>query len=82
METARQCAKDAGAIIRCPICRGYDIQADDPEAEQNAYAMATNLWKDGSRGFRGMDRQDVMGAVKSAIVSANIECPSCSVETE
>lgn len=76
-ETAEECAKDAGAIIKCPSCLGYDISAFDPEAESRAYAIATEAWKSGTRGFRNMAREEVMGVVKSALQDANISCPSC-----
>lgn len=76
-ETAEECAKDAGAIIQCPSCHGYDISAHDPEAESRAYAIATVAWKDGTRGFRNMSREEVVSVLKSALDSANINCPSC-----
>lgn len=76
-ETAEQCAKEAGAIISCPVCGNHDVLADDDEAERNAYARATNELKAGVRGFRGMEREEVMAIVKSVLNDANIECPSC-----
>jgi len=76
-ETATQIAKDAGAIIPCPTCLANDIYAGNDDAERKAYAMATNAWKAGERGFRGMTREEVMQAIKSAIVDANHKCPSC-----
>ena len=77
METAQQCAKDVGAIVQCPICHGYDIRADDDDAERAAYARATQEWKDGVRGYRGMPREEVMDVVKTVLQDALIECPSC-----
>ena len=75
--TAEQCAKDAGAIVSCPICHGCDIDAGDDDANRMAYARATEEWKAGGRGFRGMDREEVMDVVKSVLQDALIECPSC-----
>ena len=77
METAEQCAKDAGAIVSCSICHGYHISAGDDDAERATYARATEEWKAGVRGFRGMSREDVMGVVKSVLQDANFKCPSC-----
>jgi hypothetical protein len=67
METAVQCCKDAGAIVKCSGCGEYDVSAGDDAAERNAYARATNAWKAGERGFRGMSREEVMDEVKSAL---------------
>lgn len=75
---AEECAIEAGAIIKCDICHSNYIRAFDDDAERQAYARATNEWKSGSRGFRGMEREEVMEAVKSALEDANLECPSCS----
>ena len=77
METAEQIAKDNGAIVACPICGSYDICADDDEADRMTYAQATNDWRAGVRGFRGMSREDVMGVVKSVLDDALISCPGC-----
>lgn len=77
METAVQCCEDAGAIVKCSGCGEYDVVAGDDAAERNAYARATNAWKAGERGFRGMSRKEVMEAVKSALLDAG-DCPRCS----
>jgi len=77
MEAAVQCCKDAGAIKKCPGCGEYDVSAGDDAAERNAYARATNQWKAGVRGFRGMSREEVLDEVKSALQDAG-ECPRCS----
>ena len=76
-ETAAQYAKDAGAIKPCPVCHGHDIRAYDDDADRMTYAQATNAWKDGDRGFRGMSREEVIGIVKSVLDDALIKCPSC-----
>ena len=65
------------ALTKCQICGNYMILADDDDAEKMAYGMATNAWKDGERGFRGMEREEVMRLVKRALVSAPSKCPSC-----
>ena len=77
METAVQCCKDAGAIVKCSGCGEYEVAAGDDVAERNAYARATNAWKERVRGFRGMSREEVVEAVKSALQDAG-ECPRCS----
>lgn len=77
METAIECCKEAGAIVKCPNCGEYDISAGDNTAERNAYARATNAWKMGVRGFRGMTREEVISEVKSALEDAG-RCPRCS----
>jgi len=77
METAVQCCKDAGAIVKCSGCGEYDVSAGDDAAERNAYARATNASRADVRGFRGMSREEVMDAVKSALQDAG-NCPRCS----
>lgn len=65
-ETAMQieeCAKEAGALRDCPMC-GQLTSAYDPDAEVRAYAIATNAWKDRRRGFRAMQRTEVMDLMK------------------
>ena len=79
METAVQFAKDAGAIVQCAVCFGYDVRAYDDGAKSMTYAQATNAWKDGIRGFRGMSREEVVSVVKSVLDDALIKCPSCQV---
>jgi len=32
-------AKEAGAIIPCPVCGNYELSAGDTEAETRAFAM-------------------------------------------
>lgn len=77
METAVQCCKDAGAMVKCSGCGEYDVSAGDGAAERNAYGRAHNVWEAGAPGFRGMSREEVMRAVKSALQDAG-ECPRCS----
>jgi hypothetical protein len=74
---AEEIAVSANAIIKCPICHETLISAFDPEAESRAYAMATNAWKSGGRGFRSMERQDVIRTMKSVLDGAG-KCWRCS----
>jgi hypothetical protein len=67
----------SGAVTKCQICGNYMILADDEDAEKMAYGMATNTWRDGERGFRGMEREEAMGLVKRALTNAPSKCPSC-----
>ena len=77
VESAIQLAKDTGSILSCPVCGHYDLRAHDDNAEHRTYARATEAWKRRDRGFRGMEREDVMHVVKSVLDDAFIECPSC-----
>jgi hypothetical protein len=78
-ELAEQCLKDAGAIVLCESCRDYYVDELDPDAESRAYAIATNEWKAESRGFRGMEREEVVTTIKSALRSTNTKCPGCEI---
>lgn len=78
IESALQIAKDAGAIVNCSSCGHYELRADDYDAECRAYAQATKAWKSVIRGFRGMEREDVMDSIKAAL-DVPIKCPSCEV---
>jgi hypothetical protein len=42
-----------------------------------AYAMATNALKDGDRGFRAMQREEVLSLIKNALDRAPYNCPKC-----
>ena len=76
-ETATDLAKQAGAIIQCPICFEYEVSAGDEAAHKKAYALATNAWKSEVRGFRGMDRQQVVDLMQTTLDGA-ADCPRCS----
>ncbi len=78
MINAEQCALDAGALVVCPMCDQL-ISANDEEAERMAYAVITNAWKDGVRGFRNMERSEVMDLMKRVLQRSSY-C-SCSVIT-
>jgi hypothetical protein len=74
MLAIEECAKEAGALISCPICVQL-ISANDEDAERTAYALATNAWKDGPRGFRGMARIEVMDLMKQVLQrSTDCDC--------
>ena len=67
----------SGAVAKCQICGNYMILAGEDDAERMAYGMATNAWKNSERGFQGMEREEVMGVVKRALLHAPSKCPSC-----
>jgi hypothetical protein len=67
----------SGAVEKCSICHSHMILAYDDDAENMAYGMATNAWKDSERGFRGMERDAVLALVKQALIHAPSKCPSC-----
>jgi len=77
IETAKECARDAGAIVPCPICGNYDVAAHDEEADKRAYAYATEAWKDQDRGFRSASREEVMELMKAILDGGSDKCPSC-----
>jgi len=59
MLNVEECAKEAGALRECEMC-GQLVSADDPDAEARAYAVVTNAWKGDRRGFRAMERKEVV----------------------
>ena len=69
MEAAEQCARDAGAIVKCSRCYEYHATNDD-DAEQKAVRLAFRRRDDGERGFREMNDEQVREAVESAILNA------------
>lgn len=73
----RECLRQAGAIVDCSSWSNYEISAEDENAERQAYAIATNAWKDQERGFQGMTREEVIAAVKAELAGALTICPSC-----
>src|SRR6266446_4721860 len=61
---AEDCAKDAGAIVKCS--NSYEYRAvNDEAAEQEAVALALRRRDNGERGFRGMNDKDVRETVES-----------------
>jgi hypothetical protein len=70
--------EESGAIKKCPICFGHMIDAEDGDAEHIAYGMATNAWKAKERGFRGMNREEVVSLLKQALARTPHTCPDCS----
>jgi len=75
-EVIDECIREAGAVVRCPICHTYDVWADDSDAERQVFAFVTNRWKDGA--FRGESREAILEATKAALNDVNIDCPGCS----
>jgi hypothetical protein len=67
METAEQCAKDAGAIVKCSRCYEYHA-INDEAANQRAVTLALKSRDDGESGFREMSDEEVGEAVDSAIL--------------
>jgi len=68
----------SGALSKCGTCSNHMILAYDDDAERMAYGMATNAMKNGERGFRGMEREEVIGLIKQALIHAPSSCPSCN----
>lgn len=81
VETATQIAREAGAIETCKICGSSDIYMYNEDSDKIAYGSATNSWKEGVRGFRGMDREEVMSLIKSVLDDASSSCPSCDIRS-
>ena len=74
----REILAESGAVTKCKICGNELILSDDEHAEGVAYALATNAWKDGERGFRRMDRKELMELVKLALINTPSRCSSCN----
>ena len=70
-----QIARDAEAIVKCSTCGNYDISASDDDANSQAYAKATNAWKQGEFGLSS--REEVISAMEIVLRNANSKCPSC-----
>jgi hypothetical protein len=78
-EALIEIAREAGATVPCEVCGNCHLRSYDPEADRMAYAMTTNAWKNGERGFnRGVTREEALAAMKRCLESANDQCPSCS----
>jgi hypothetical protein len=76
-ETALECAKEAGAIVKCRTCREYYVNGSDDEAERRTYTIAEQKKKAQERGFRAMSRQEVKDLIKDVFQDAG-SCPRCS----
>ena len=76
-ETALEILRKAGVAIPCPRCRCNEIRVWDDDAEINAYALASDAWKEEDQGFRTMTREEVMECMKYAILDVNNRCPIC-----
>ena len=70
----------SGAVTKCSRCGNFLLDAYDDDAEKVAYGMATNAWKDGQRGFRGMEREEVVAKMEQALKRTRSKCPSCDRE--
>ena len=57
----------SGAVTKCPICCSFMVLAEDKDAENRAYGMATNAWNHRERGFRNMEREEVVTAIERAL---------------
>lgn len=77
-EEIDQILRESGAVVKCPICRNYDILSDDEAFERRAYAMATVAAKKGV--FRDTSIDQAQLAVSQALRSASAKCPSCDKE--
>jgi hypothetical protein len=75
--SVEQILVESGAVAYCPVCYGSKLRIGDDEAESRAYAIATNAQKDGERGFRNMERQEVVSVVRRALLRAYSTCPVC-----
>lgn len=69
---------ESGAVEKCQSCFGFMIRTDDEEAEKGAYGMATNKWKSGERGFRNMEREEVLAMIERALAARPHKCPNCN----
>jgi len=67
-------AIQAGAVQYCPRHSGVFIRLFDDDAENRAYAIATNKWK---RKELFGDREEIMDGIKLVFDSAADECPEC-----
>ena len=63
-----------GALKRCPN-HGVLIDNGDPDAVKRAYAIGTNMVKQGEV---DADREDFMEAIKRAAANAADECGYCA----
>ncbi len=69
---------ESGAVEECQSCFGFMIRTDDDDAEKRAYGMATNEWKSGERGFRSMEREEVVTMIRRALAATPSKCPNCN----
>lgn len=79
-EALQSIAAAAGAIGPCPDCETEDIYQDDSDADSRAYAMATNVWKEGGEpGLRGITtHKELSEAMKGVLDDATQECQTCN----
>jgi hypothetical protein len=75
METAIECAKEAGAIVKCRKCSGHDFSVADDSAVRGAYVLAIKTSKTGDCGFRDMTPDEVRSVIDSVLEDTPGECP-------
>ena len=63
-----------GAIKECAYHSHVYMSMCDDEAVKQAYAIGTNMWKNGE--VEG-DREDFMGAIKSVMDDSAFDCSAC-----
>jgi hypothetical protein len=74
-DTALECAREAGAIQKCSKCGGHDVAVNDDTLVKRAYKAAEKRRKDGDRGFRNLDPDEVRMAVDDVLQDAPDRCP-------
>ena len=68
-------ALKAGAVEECQVHDGIILEVGDSEAEKRAYAIGTNMVKNGE--VDGT-REEFMDSIKVVIEEAMDECPMCA----
>ena len=76
-ENIEEIVAQAGVAVGMQSASWDCREHEDLDAEQMAYAMATNNWKEGHYGPM-VTREEVMAAVKGAIDDIAIECHDCT----
>jgi hypothetical protein len=73
---AHHALAEAHAIEVCPTHPDVTIRVGDPDAEQRAYALATNILKGDKTTWM---REDLMSAIQNELdMAADGECPACA----
>ena len=79
---AEHCAREAGAIVPCPVCGKADIGLDDAEAAARAYGRAEAARAAEEEGFRGMSAEQVKAAMTSFLDDFPRVCVQCPRDDE
>lgn len=74
-QAARNIAEQAKAISYCDDHEEIWINNEDPDANRHAYAIGTNLWKEGGM---ACTREEFLDAIKECIEQGADECPRCA----